>query len=134
MNPTFTSYEGRMVRDGQRVQIYRNLRNKKWSIRDAGSGLVLGHADELSLVYVSFHTSKAGQQRVLKTGHKNVHAYAEGFYKGLEPRLEVYTREVFYNPFKAHLFLDQNNNTIQTAKGAVFGKEGMVLATEEMEE
>lgn len=61
-----------------RYEVYKNLHNGKWSIRDAESKLVVGHAKALELVEAEFKVSEAGRQRVLRERKKNVHAYIRG--------------------------------------------------------
>jgi hypothetical protein len=74
----FDAYKGRGVVDGQQVELYRNLHNKRISVRDAKTKLVLGHADEVMLTGAQFLVSEAGRQRVLREDRKNVHAVVRG--------------------------------------------------------
>jgi len=61
-----------------RYEVYKNLHNGMWSIRDAESKLVVGHAKALELVEAELKVSEAGRQRVISEGKKNVHAYIKG--------------------------------------------------------
>lgn len=61
-----------------KVKVYYNLHNHKWSLQDAVSGLVLGHASCVALSNVTPKVSEAGRQRVLKEKRKNVHAFLVG--------------------------------------------------------
>jgi len=61
-----------------RYEVYKNLHNGMWSIRDAESKLVVGHAKALELVEAELKVSEAGRQRVIREGKKNVHAYIKG--------------------------------------------------------
>jgi hypothetical protein len=77
----FKSYKGRSITDGQRVKVYFNLHNKKFSavaLDGSDKGRVLGHFGEVVLTAVSFVVSETGRQRVLREKKKNVHAYAIG--------------------------------------------------------
>jgi hypothetical protein len=69
--------------------VYRNLHNGKWSIRGT-DGLVVGHADTVSMIDTTPKMSEAGRQRVIKEGKKNVHAFMQGY---------IYKAEGFV-PFK----------------------------------
>lgn len=68
------------------VRVYYNTRKKTWSIQkkfdwcttQGTRWLVWKHADFVHLVDVQWKVSEAGRQRVLRTGRKNVHAFAEG--------------------------------------------------------
>ena len=61
-----------------RYEVYKNLHNGMWSIRDAESKLVVGHAKALELVEAELKVSEAGRQRVIREGKKNVHAFIRG--------------------------------------------------------
>jgi hypothetical protein len=68
---------------GLRVDVYRNLRKKCWSIRameGRRKGRVVAHADSLHLYHCKFHVSEAGRQRVLREKKKNVHAWVSGYF------------------------------------------------------
>lgn len=104
----FSSYKGRQVAHAQRVQVYRNLNRPgiTYSVRDVNSRLVLGHTDCILLGNCTFTVSQKGRQRVLDTGHKNVHAWIEGNYLG--PYYEGWKQDygpkkdshmVYYNPW-----------------------------------
>ena len=72
------SYKNRRVDRNKPVDIYRNLSNRggRWSIRQ--KGLVVAHANNVSLRNVVFIASKSGMRRSLKIGHKIVCAHARG--------------------------------------------------------
>ncbi len=61
-----------------RYQVYRNLHTKNWSIRDAKTKRVVGHADHIEMQNVEAVVSEAGRQRVLRERKKNVHAFLVG--------------------------------------------------------
>jgi len=63
---------------GDKVFIYRNLRDKCWSIRSLKTRRVIGYASSIALDDVTFSVSEAGRQRVIREGRKNVHAGAIG--------------------------------------------------------
>lgn len=118
----FQPYKGRRLNPGQRVQVYRNLNiatDEVWfSIRDAETGLVLGHSQAILLSNAKFKVSEAGRQRVLRTKTKNVHSVVEGnwsgpYYSGWR---ELYTNEdegavrISYNPYNAATFIRKDND------------------------
>jgi len=93
------------------VEVYFNLHEYRFSVRDASSKLVIGHADKLCLEGVVFHVSQAGRQRVLREGRKNVHAWLRGTLRGAFTPEEENTRDEFrvrYNPKTGPLFLAQH--------------------------
>lgn len=60
------------------VEVYRNLHNGKMSVRDCKTRRVIAHVDTITLAGVGFRVSKAGRERVLREGRKNVHAFVSG--------------------------------------------------------
>jgi len=74
-------YKGRDIKPGQRVKVYRNLHRGGYSVvalDGPSKGLVVGHAEHITLGDVEFVVSEAGRQRVIREKKKNVHAYAVG--------------------------------------------------------
>lgn len=130
-----------------KVEVYRNLHNGRLSIRDAKTKLVIGHADRVKLLDVTFHVSQAGRERVLRERRKNVHAVVRGYmvstlfgddYKGRG--LSTYARygdpasvqaygdaHVKYNPYISGSFL-YKDKPIQETEAVVVGIGGINLA------
>jgi len=72
-------YKGRHVNPKRRVDVYRNLTKPDgpwYSVRQDGA--VVGHSRGIDLHKCIFHVNEVGRQRVIRTGHKNVHAYVSG--------------------------------------------------------
>ena len=118
-----------------KVEVYRNLNNGRLSIRDAKTKLVIGHADRVKLLDVTFHVSQAGRERVLREKRKNVHAVVRGYmvsalfgegYKGRslleyvgygDPmRVRSYheVEPIKYNPYKASAFMYKDKPVTKT--------------------
>lgn len=79
---------------GMRVFVYRNLREKVWSVRAVkgeNKGRVIFSSPYIELHTAIFKVSESGRQRVLKEQRKNVHAGVEGHL-----RLLVSTRAPWY--------------------------------------
>ena len=129
-----------------KVEVYRNLHNGKLSIRDAKTKLVIGHADRVKLVDVTFHVSQAGRERVLRERKKNVHAVVRGYmvsalfgesYKGrslfdytgygdpicVRPYHEV--EPIKYNPYKSSAFT-YKDKPVAKAKAVTVGIAGIL--------
>lgn len=76
---------------GRIVRVYRNLRAGPpgkapvYSVVDAKTGRVIFRAGRVALGEVEFIVRPAGRSRVLKTGRKNVHAFAVGILLGIDP-------------------------------------------------
>ena len=108
-----------------RVEVYFNLHKHTWSVRSAKTGRVLLHTDEVHINNPTFVVRKAGRERVLREGKKNVHAFVRGditvfddFDPEYHPNYLDYTL-VMYNPYKFDTFVDVHDTSpIRTAKRA----------------
>jgi hypothetical protein len=60
------------------VRCYWNLHRNCWSVQDARTRRVIGHATRILLDNAVFKVSEAGRARVLAERKKNVHAFACG--------------------------------------------------------
>lgn len=127
----FQPYKGRSIENGQRIKVYFNLHNKKYSaVAMSGSdkGRVLGHFDEVVLDKVSFVVSEAGRQRVIREKKKNVHAYAIGTlwktYQTLMGQSRIVGSKLRYNPYKMSQF-HVNEMPVTQADGVYLGHRGL---------
>ena len=92
------------------VEVYRNVRQRCWSLRSKGR--VIGHRDQLYMREPLFRVQEGGRARVVRTKIKNVHAYVKGiicekprpfqqYYQVIKPR------RIQYNPYMMkHFELD----------------------------
>jgi len=113
---------------GDRVEVYRNLHNKTFSVRLLRAadkwdtkrwrdvGKVVKHLDNWMSVYlqdVTFAVQPAGQAKVRREGKKNVHAFVRGtVVKALDNHFgetfkEKCTQIAQYNPYKFDTFVTQ---------------------------
>ena len=97
------SFRGRSIEDGQLVEVYFHFRKKMFSVKDAKTGLVLCHADNITLNDVTFKVEEKKRQQVLSTGVKNVHAYVVGNID-LQSNEVLNDNRVWYDPFKTDCF------------------------------
>ena len=91
-----------------RVEVYFNLHKYIWSVRSCKTGRVILHTDEVHIDNPTFVVHKAGRERVLREGKKNVHAFVRGdcpFYR-LNPR-NATLDTITYNPYKYASFVDK---------------------------
>lgn len=102
--------KGRTISTGQKVKVYFNLHKKLFSIQDAKTGLVIGHADSVNLEDVTFKVSEAGRKRVLREKRKNVHAFVIGHYVADKAGDEK--NSAYYNPYKTANFLDTDSKPL----------------------
>ena len=102
-------YKGRTIELAQEVEVYRNLNNGMWSIRDSKTKQILAHATAVLLHSPTFHVQPAGRDRVRRERRKNVHAYVKGRY--IPPTLTPPTdydalfKETTYDPYNDDYFM-----------------------------
>jgi hypothetical protein len=58
------------------ADVYRNLTRGSWSVRVEGR--VVGHVPAIALIGVTLRASDAARLRCLRTGARDVHAWARG--------------------------------------------------------
>lgn len=108
---------------GQVIQVYRNLNNGLFSIRDKKTRLVLAHGDNILIKDAVFNVGEKSRQRVLKERVKNVHAYVEGKYVGTSISYDT-MNEVYYNPYTTEFFINKKTNQNVFNSEEVFFKDG----------
>ena len=125
----FISFKGRNEpTPNQKVKVYKNLHNGLWSIKDAKSGLVLGHTNEITLFDCKYKVSQKGRERVLKEKQKNIHAYIVGHYMTdvfqTENKIETIIRKeketITYNPYKENHFTTLESGRTKVVKESDF--------------
>lgn len=112
------SYKNRELFDNQLVEVYRNLHNGLFSIRDPKTKLVLAHGEDFLLKNCIEKISETGRQKVIRERSKNVHAYIVGNIV-LKPNLkhDVELNEISYNPYKdKHFILKETKQPIFNKK------------------
>jgi len=90
----------------KRVYVYFNLHKKVWSVRQ--DGMVVKHTKHIMLKNCRFLVGKAGRERVLREGKKNVHAGVSGYVTDLVPACRVHS-EVTYNPYRNEKFTTKDD-------------------------
>jgi hypothetical protein len=91
---------------GLETQCYRNLNNGLISIRQriGNRWLVVGHSDNLIIKNLTFKVSEASRQRVIRTGQKNVHAFACGILIAQKLDYLPLLKEISYDPYTLPFF------------------------------
>ena len=103
------------------VHVYRNLTKGLWSIRSGGR--VVAHRHRVTLESCIMRVREGGRQRVLREGHRNVHAWIEGV--PTEDVLDEGLVEISYNPFLAPTFTVRPDfEPIHTARLVVLTETG----------
>lgn len=131
------------------TQVYRNLNNGRWSIRQRinGKWRVIGHAASVTLEGVQVRQSEAARQAVIAKGQRSVHCWAygdlvavEGFQnaKGYDvtPRMCLGTRplaglqRITYNPYEhTTLVFKADGAALDWAAVATFNPAGEMHAS-----
>lgn len=105
-----------------RVEVYFNLHKYIWSVRQCSTGRVILHTNKVHIRDPKFVVRKAGRERVLREGKKNVHAFVRGeitHFDDFDPDYLDYTL-VSYNPYKFDTFVDVcDTRPVRTAKRAM---------------
>jgi hypothetical protein len=130
----------------RKVQVYRNINKGGLSIKC--NGLVVGHCDHIQMEGVSLHVNKAGAERIIKGGNKEVVAWATGWwtecngftpYKGrsLPPVTQRYTFEcvgwdknIYFNPTRGVNWLDDEGYIIESLGWLEIFKTGFMVGAE----
>jgi len=98
------------------VEVYRNLHQKCWSVRQRGK--VVLHTDYITLKDCNFVVLENGRQKVLETKHKNIHAFVRGYL--IHPSESCFNKpcveygDLTYNPYKMDSF-HSNGEPVQSA-------------------
>lgn len=102
----FISRNGGTIEPGQRVAIYRNLKNGLISIKDEKLKKVLGYCEEVHLQDVTFKIRNGEQKRAQRMKERNVHAFAIGTLIEAAPEsMEDIT--VTYSPYDNDYFFNR---------------------------
>lgn len=136
----YQSYKDRKIDFSQKVEIYKNLHNGLFSVRQ--NGLVVAHVESFSLSQVFCKVSESGRQKVIADRKKNVHAFlcgkllevnCIGTDNGLTETL-VHNHKLSYNPYKQGNFIKLKqgqfvgivpNNEVQQMGVIAHAKHGM---------
>tara|TARA_R100000808_G_C2106983_1_gene122277 strand:+ start:523 stop:939 length:417 start_codon:yes stop_codon:yes gene_type:complete len=101
-----------LVDPSRKIEVYRNLHKKCWSVRQAG--LVKFHCSVVSLRDCVFVVQPAGHAKVIREKRKNVHAFVRGYISNnCSPAV---LDEIYYNPYKAKTFVDFQGNPVHQAE------------------
>ena len=99
---------------GDKVEVYRNLHKKCFSVRHKGKGVMhLQDHEQLSLTNVKFVVQPAGRAKVLREKKKNVHAFVRGHFEGFLPSLN---EELYFEPYHRLDFSTASYNPYQSDK------------------
>lgn len=123
---------------GDKIEVYRNLHKKCFSVRHKGKVVGYLHDNEqLALTNVKFVVQPAGRAKVLRENKKNVHAFVRGEYVGFENNLtnnlyfgkfeDLDFYAVSYNPYKSDKFVVKETEKPIESNSEALIKGGKVL-------
>lgn len=113
--------KNRRLAPGQRVQVYYNLHQGGYSIKDKATGLVVAYADTVLITNCRFRVQQAGRQKTIKEKRKRVHAYVEGdFHSADIERERSQLNKVYYNPYTTEQFTDLKDGLPVLERALVF--------------
>lgn len=105
---------------GTKVDVYRNIHKKCWSVRHKGK--VIAHVNKIVLRDCQLVVQPAGNARAKREQRKNVHAFVRGYISSAQ-ECNADTKEhhlgyveVHYNPFINTTFVDEKDNVLTSAK------------------
>ncbi len=117
----------------RRVEVYKNIRTGKYSVRDLKTGKVVIRDNRILLKNATFAVQPAGREKVRKEGKKNVHAFVRGelFESGewtsLSAReIRKFNKQVHYNPYLVDNFM-LGNEEIFSAPSVLLNSEGVFV-------
>lgn len=115
------AFNERTLADGQRVDVYRNLRSQQlFSVKDRRSGLVVAHGTAFCLRHVKAVISKAGQVRARRENCRNVHGVLRGEFSPVQGIDVTKLREITYNPFHHDTFIFKDTGEVFEQATAVY--------------
>ena len=97
-----------LVDPSRKIEVYRNLHKKCWSIRQSGASVI--HADFVEIKEPQFVVQQGGNARVRREKRKNVHAFVRGY---LTERVGIFPKNqklVTYNPYKHTSFVERGTD------------------------
>ena len=100
----YQSFKGRKIDFNQKVEIYKNLHNGLFSVRQ--NGLVVAHVESIVLSYPRIKINESGRQKVIRDKAKNVHAFITGFPNCVNKCFTIDDKHaITYNPYKYKTFV-----------------------------
>ena len=118
---------------GHPIKVYRNLRNRLWSIMDARTRKVIGHTNCIVVSDASFPVNRKGVEKIRETRRKRVVAFVAGKFQGYDAD-ETCQKAVLFNPYENFTFVESHGFPAHsaarvnlTASGWVWAKDLWIL-------
>ena len=118
-----------------KVEVYRNLRRRCWSIRSNKTGKVIDHMSSVVLEDCELVVRQAGREKVRREGVKNVHAFVKGYMvteQTFNLTTDTNTKDqtmITYNPYQNESFVKlRTEEPISKAKYVQLTDKGYAFA------
>lgn len=112
---------------GHPIKVYRNLRNRLWSIMDARTRKVIGHTNCVVVSDVTFPVNAKGVEKIRETLRKRVVAFVAGKFQGYDAD-ETCQQAVRFNPYENFTFVDSHGFPVHFAARVNLTASGWVWA------
>lgn len=112
---------------GHPIKVYRNLRNRLWSIMDARTRKVIGHTNCIVVSDASFPVNAKGVEKIRETLRKRVVAFVAGKFQGYDAD-ETCQQAVRFNPYENFTFVDSHGFPVHSAARVNLTASGWVWA------
>lgn len=110
----------------KKVLVFKDIKNKRWTIWDQTKKKHLGYAHELTLTSCVFVVDEQKRKKVLKTSKRFPHAWIVGTL--LSKEVTSLKNQVIYSPFEMSTFqYKKSKKQVKTAKLVTFNSIGQVF-------
>ena len=110
-----------------KVEVYKNLHQNCWSVRNNKTGRVIDYVDSIHIEDATLVVRPAGRARVLKEHKKNVHAFIKGTINNVLYKRVRGLRQITYDPYKYSSFIvSDTKEPVHTATNVFFTSNGKV--------
>ena len=128
-------WDSLMLSGSDKVEVYRNLRRRCWSVRSNKTGIVIDHVTEVELEDCELVVRQAGREKVRREGVKNVHAFVKGYMVKGECEIANCSchiedpRTISYDPYSNESFIaTRTNQPVKKAKHILLTSNGRAFA------
>lgn len=107
-----------------KVLIFKDIKNKRWTIWDEHKKKHIGYADEIFLENCQFIVIEEKRQKILKSNKRFPHAWVLG---EISSKKHVKKNEISYNPFLSSCFLEKEKPVFKRNK-LIFDSNGKLYS------
>lgn len=110
-----------------KVLVFKDIKNKRWTMWSLDRKIHLGYKDEMILSNCTFIVIEEKRKQVIKNKSRFPHAWIIGTIS--ENKKTMQSEEISYNPFTNKRFVNQNNKFVIRRKNVFLNKEGKVFSS-----